>query len=308
VLKKIVQSVDVVFVELATRDQYVPHNKDHLLPVKAEEVLKKCSDCNIRLVRVSPRPLYVIQRRSMPLEADRFAFESVEFSGNEDPYISRKYYKNGSEFLKVYRFTPKQVPIAFHAEIKGLLALQGTNVCPEIIDWGKDQYTGYIRTERIYGQTLADQLGRYDTKPKRNKIVAELLRLAYELVRAGIHQNDFSAHNIFVTSDGSLRLIDFEQARSRPLYDPFAFLLWLISDVHTGRPDWYQKCVVEKLVLSGAARADPELYPDRKELAEAGLNREFIEAAFSSNDWARFVGEWHPKFRRLSEEEAAKTA
>jgi predicted Ser/Thr protein kinase len=306
-IKKIVQSVDVVFVELATRDQYVPHKKDHLLPVEAEEVLKRCVDCDIQLLRTSPRPLYLIRRRSLSLAADRFAFDSIKFSGNANSLISRKYYLNGSEFLKVYRFTPEQPPIAFEAEVQGLLAAQGTNVCPEIIDWGKNQYTGYIRMERIYGEILADQMFRHDTKEKRDKVIAELLRLACELIRGGTYQNDFSAHNIIVTSDGSLRLIDFEQARSHPIYDPFAFLLWLISDLCTGRADWYEKDIVEKLRLKDSVRADHDFYPDRKELAGAGLNSQFIEDAFSATNWTHFVKEWYPKFRDLSERQIVKT-
>lgn len=307
-LKKIVQSVDVVFVELATRDQYVPHKKDHLLPVEAEEVLKKCVDCDIQLLRSSPRPLYLIRRRSLSLAADRFAFDSIRFSGNANSLISRKYYLNGSEFLKLYRFTPEQQPIAFEAEVQGLLAVQGTNVCPGIIDWGKNQYIGYIRTERIHGQMLADQMSRHDTKEKRDKVVVELLRLAHELVRGGTYQNDFSAHNIIVTSDGSLRLIDFEQARPHPIYDPFAFLLWLLSDLYTGRADWYKRSVVEKLILKGSARADHSFYPDRKELVDAGLNSQFVEDAFSAADWTHFINEWYPKFRQLSGQQIARTA
>ena len=307
-LRKIVQSVDVVFVELATRDQYVPHKKDHLLPVEAEEVLKRCVDCDIQLLRAAPRPLYLIRRRSLSLAADRFPFASIRFSANANSLISRKYYLNGSEFLKVYRFTAEQQPIAFEAEVQGLLAVQGTNVCPGIIDWGKNQYAGYIRTERIHGQILADQMSRHDTKEKKEKVVVELLRLAHELVRGGTYQNDFSAHNIIVMSDGSLRLIDFEQARPNPIYDPFAFLLWLISDLFTGRADWYEKSDVEKLRLSGSARADHTFYPDRKELVEAGLNSQFIEDAFSDPDWTHFVNEWYPKFRQLSGQQIAKSA
>jgi SAM-dependent methyltransferase len=306
-LKKIVQSVDVVFVELATREQYVPHKKDHLLPHQAEEVFKKCVDCDIQLLRALPRPLYTIRRRSLPLAADRFPFDDVKFSGNPNSYVSRKYYSNRSEFLKLYRFTPNQGPVAFHAEVRGHLALQGKSVCPEIIDWGKNRYSGYIRTERIYGAVLSDQISRYKTKSDKDRIIAELLQLARELARAGIYQNDFSSHNMIVTSDGSLRLIDFEQTRSSALYDPFAFLLWIVSDIHTGRLESYEKRVFEQLVLAKGARVSHELYPDRQALAEAGLSREFIEDAYSATNWVSFIEEWHPKFRDLSEGMVTRT-
>ena len=113
---------------------------------------------------------------------------------------------------------------------------------------------------------------------------------------------------MIITSDGSLRLVDFELSRSRPIYDPFAFLLWIISDIHTRKLGSYERNIFQKLALSQADRVDHEFYPDRNAMAAAGLNQEFINDAFSSNDWPRFVERWHPRFLNLSEDEITKTA
>jgi hypothetical protein len=289
-----------VFVELATREQYVPHKKDHLLPRRPDEVLEKCADCDVQLLRQVPRPLYMIKRRSLTLAAGQFPFDDVKFSGNPNPTISRKYYSNRSEFLKIYRFTSDQGPVAYHAEVRGHLALQGKAVCPEIIDWGKNQYVGYVRTERIYGEVLSDRINQYRSKAERDWIIAELLRLAREIARSSIYQNDFSSHNMIITSAGSLRLIDFEQTRPLALYDPFAFLLWIISDIHTGRLESYESRVFEKIIAAKNERVGHELYPDKRQLEGAGLSQEFTEDAYSATDWVGFVEKWHPRFAATS--------
>jgi SAM-dependent methyltransferase len=310
VLRKIVHSVDAVFIELATREEYVPHKKDHLLPSEPEEVLKKCADCNIELLRVMTRPLYLIRRNTLHLGAGQFPYDSVQFSGNDLPHVSRKYYKNTSEFLKQYRFTPKQDATAFHAEVKGLLALQGTASCPEIVDWGKGQYSAYIRSERIYGTKLLNEMGRHDTQRKKDRIVTELLRIAREMARVGIYQNDFSAHNMIVTSDGSLRLIDFELTRSHPIYDPFAFLLWIIADIHAGRLGSYERNVFQNLLLSKTetGRVKAEFYPDMNALVRAGLDPEFVNDAYSTANWMQFLDKWYPRFADRSNEAVNESA
>src|SRR3954466_8281345 len=57
-MSRLSQRVDVIFVELANKQDYVAHGKDHLLPEDPAIVLSQCSDCRIELLKTSPRRLY----------------------------------------------------------------------------------------------------------------------------------------------------------------------------------------------------------------------------------------------------------
>ena len=134
-LAKLANSVDVMFIELAKREDYKSHKKDHLLPWEPDEVFSLCSNSEISLLAAEPRPLYQVRRKRLRIGSIEIEPTSIRFSENSHTAISRKYYVGSDTFLKLYRLNRHHGPRAFHNEVQSLLKLTGAGICPEILDW-----------------------------------------------------------------------------------------------------------------------------------------------------------------------------
>ena len=296
-LARLTRQVDVVFVELATRSDYKPHGKDHLLPTDPAEVLSECRDCDIELLKKSPRPLYALRRRRVRIGGEDLCVTGVHFSEHPNAAISRKYYAFADRFMKVIRFTPLQHPVTFHAEVGALLKVRGKEVGPRLLDWQVNASAGVILMERIYGPPLNTCLAEFADDLLRKRILGEMLRIGAVIHKAGFFQNDFSAHNFILTAPGQLRLLDFEQSRQHPIFDHFAFLLWIVNDLYKQAPQSYEKRIYEHLqARPDSQRASPRFYPDLRSLKSDGFLRDFIEAAETAASWGAFVVDWAARF------------
>jgi hypothetical protein len=296
-LARLSRSVDVIFVELATRADYKPHGKDHLLPIDPEEIFSECVGCRKTPLRRSQRTLYKMERTSVSVEQVTLTPMTIRFSGNNDPGISRKYYKGTKAFLKQFRWTPRQGPTSFRAEVGALLKVRDQDIAPRIIDWSEDASSGSIVMETVYGLPLHATYGAKGTDVDKVRVVSEMIRIAAVIHRNGFYQNDFSAHNFLIRSDGSLILLDFEQSQTYPAHDTFAFLLWIINDLHKGETESYKKGVYRKLGTKRKPdRAPREFYPDTASIPDLSPSlRDLIKDAEEAADWGAFVTKWDRK-------------
>ena len=207
--------------------------------------------------------------------------------------IGRKYYKGSDIFLKLFRWSNVDTVRVFRREVDALLKVKGKCIAPEILDWEESSSSGFIAMERVFGRTLDKTYGTIDRGDTKIKIVMELLRLAAACYRSGIYQNDFSAHNVLVCSDGSLRLVDFEQASPDPLYDTFAFFLWMINDIYWDGIQSYKLDVYKELEITGPdVRARREFYPDLLKLNIPPQLSPLIKDAQELERWGDFVIKW----------------
>jgi predicted Ser/Thr protein kinase len=286
--------VDVVFIELATKAEYKTHGKDHLLPIDPAEVLSECEGCDIELLKQGMRPLYVLKRKQLCLPFGVVSANIVTFSDNIRAEVSRKYYHSASSFLKVYRFNEAQTPAIFHTEVEGLLKVRDLDIAPRLLDWAVDSSAGLLLMERLYGPSLKESISCFQREDKLRAVVAESIRVASLLSEAQIYQNDFSAHNIILCSDGKLRIIDFEQACNYPIQDHFALFLWLVNDLHKGSLESYKRSIYGKLrVRSEPFRTPREFYPDLSSLKEDPFLGKIVTDAEQTEDtWHQYTKRW----------------
>jgi predicted Ser/Thr protein kinase/methylase of polypeptide subunit release factors len=300
IIGKLSKLVDVLFIELATADEYRKHDKHHHLPPVPAEVLASCTESDIRLLRPSPRPLFVITRRTNTYSE---LVESVAFSDNKNPAISRKYIYGPGTFTKFYRRSGAHDFLnTIKGEIAALYKVRDTGVAPRILDWALEQDTAWVKMERIYGPPLSTAIQQgFSSVREKQHIIKELLRIAVRLGECGIYQNDASPHNFVISSHLRLHVIDFEQARPRAVRDQFAFLLWTVNDLYMSRRESYELGVHPKLTIrSKDGRASRDLYPVNLENSFEGdtFMTDFLQAALIAPDWLDFARTWQKRFEQ----------
>lgn len=281
---RLVRQVDVLFIELARREDY-PNNP---LPADPAEALAGCVDADIVLLADNPRPLYKITRKTASVGHLRIRPERIVHSGKPESFLSRKFYFGENTFMKVFRLNKQHPATNFNVEVDALRKLLGVPFSPQILDWAKDHNTAAILMQRINGPLLKDVLPNLTVAEKRHyaRCILELHAQTHPAV--GYH-NDISAHNLIV-KDGALYLIDYEQSLSNPLMDPYAALLWSLTDIWEGSAVSYKRNAIGKLLQARVSRAPLELYPEvLPPLADITV------AAHESTDWLTFVKEWAAK-------------
>jgi SAM-dependent methyltransferase len=302
-LGRLSQTVDLIVVELARPAEYVRFGKDALLPLDPAEILEDCRDATITLIKDGKRPVYTIRRRSLTLGrgdgAQVLPYSTVRFSDHPDARVNRKYYFGSDSVTKVMRYSALQTAAKFRAERDGLLALQGLGVAPRLLAWDESATMGRIAMQRLYGPPL-NQAVRTAAAADRPRLLAEVLRIAAVLAQKGLCQNDFSAHNFILLTDGSLRMIDFELTAPIFRRDPFASLLWIAHDILSAAPESYRHVDAARLLLGqgpdGQAQvrvgrdAYPPADPAAARTAFGPVLAEILdEAAATPAPWADFV-------------------
>jgi SAM-dependent methyltransferase len=308
-IARLAQSVDFIVVELANRAEYIEAGKGHLLPVEPVEVLEACTDSTITLARVGKRPLYTIRRRKLEVGGHQSIFSERRFSNQPIGRNSRKYYFGANTFTKVIRFSSTQRDAKYTAELHGLHSLEGLNVAPRALGWDNDGQIGRICMERVYGVALPGALRLFDPAARRGAVL-EILRISAALAQAAIRQSDFSAHNMVIQSDGSLRMFDFEFAGDTYFRDPFGCFLWLVNDVMKGQLESYERLKPDHLVLqhhqrnAKGARVDAVHYPQLEAELLAPLGPELAaivaEALSTDRDWADYAQDAWARASRLA--------
>lgn len=297
-IAKIVASVDYVFIELATKDDYIQHGKDHLLPKNPAEVLDMCSDCTVELIRSAKRPFYLIKRKKIRLPTRDLLVSEPDFSVNPNPYISRKYYRcaDGS-FLKVYRTTQKQTDKSYQNEVNALLRLKGHGTAPEVLYWHATKDVQYILLSGVNGESLTSLVKTGVSRGMVPTLVKDMLRIAAATSSVGLYQNDFSLHNFILQRDRTLRLIDYDQASESTRWDNFAFFLWAVNDLWKGDLEAYRRGIFPLLAVTGNERAASFNYPDLSALKrEGGDLADIVVDAESHPDWFDFTKKWGDRF------------
>jgi serine/threonine-protein kinase len=108
----------------------------------------------------------------------------------------------------------------FERESKAVAALSHPNILA-IFDVGADQGVSYAVTELLEGETLHKRLEK-GAVPWRHAVaigaaIAEGLAAAHA---KGIIHRDLKPHNIFLTADGRVKILDFGLARIKPPASP----------------------------------------------------------------------------------------
>lgn len=296
-LARLASRVDSVFVELATREQYVKHGKDHLLPENPEEVFAACRDIEITQLASKPRPMYLLRRRRAHFGHVGIAADEIGYSLNANPQVSRKYYSGRGRFLKVYRLTAEQDLHSFHREVAGLLQMRGSGRSPEMLDWVASRDFGAIAMSHVKGPRLIKQIYSSGGMPasQRMELTRDYLALAAAVFeRVGFH-NDMQAHNLIAPRNGPMVLIDFEQAGPTPTNDPFGILLWTVFDLWGGRDPKRPEAIRSLKLAAGEQRASSALLPDFSKLSLDPRVAEMVEAARSQQNWEPFINEWRKR-------------
>lgn len=299
-------SVDFLVVELATRADYVRHGKDQELPLDPAEILEDCTDSTITLIHSSPRPIYTLRRRRLNVDGRSVDYSTRDYTDDPSGRTSRKYYFGSNTFTKVIRYTALDGPIKYDSELHGLQTLQGLNVAPEPLAWDNDGRIGRICMQRFYGPRLSTMIPKLSNRDK-SSCLREIIRIATGLASRSLYQHDFASHNYIGLSDGSLRMVDFEQSGRIPVRDPFGAFLWIAHDIMTGTLKYHREEMARKLILNDTqkerGRVAPDLYPrlDPTDLSTAfgtPLADIVSEARDTELNWQSFIKQAHDRLAK----------
>ncbi|TPG39913.1 methyltransferase domain-containing protein [Roseomonas nepalensis] len=292
-MARLVSRVDVVFVELAKREDYISHGKDHLLPWEPDEVFADCNDLEVTRLTSEPRPLYLLRRKRARFGSIEIEPTQIGFSDNFEEKISRKYYTGGKDFVKLYRFNDYQGPGDFRNEVKALLRMRDSGFAPVITDWLATPSFAAVKMSAVRGTMLREALPRFKTDTDRRRAALEILRIAHATQRRVGYHNDMAPHNLIVAADGRIVLVDFEQATAAPVIDPFGVLLWTLHDLWVGRPVSYEKSVFKSLWLeAGQSRSNPANYPEFGQVSLDETMSALVSDARIAETWDGFLNTW----------------
>lgn len=294
-------SVDFLVVELAPRADYVRHGKDLELPLEPSEIFEQCTESTITLEYDDRRPVYTLRRRRLKVNDRSVDYTSRNYSDHISGNVNRKYYFGADSFTKVIRYTALQGAGKFQAELRNLQTLRGLGIAPEPISWDNDGQIGRICMERLYGRSLDIAITERTLKDKAS-CLREIIRVCAGLAGKSLYQNDFSSHNFIMLSDGSFRMIDFEQCGSTLVRDPFAAFLWITHDIMAGTLDYHRKAIAKKIILKDMAgeRANSAVYPpmepdDLRMIFGAALSEIISEAKDTPLSWHEFIHKAHER-------------
>ncbi|MBQ7546075.1 MAG: leucine-rich repeat protein [Clostridia bacterium] len=109
----------------------------------------------------------------------------------------------------------------FGEETAALRRLTQTECISEITDYVETNGTGYAVMEYLSGQTLKARLAQCRTMSfdEAMEILAPVLRTLDEVHRNGLLHRDISPDNIFLCSDGRVKLLDFGSAQFELMQD-----------------------------------------------------------------------------------------
>lgn len=297
-LFKIASRVDCVFVELAKKEDYITHGKDHLLPDKPEYLLEGLEGYTIKKLADQPRPLYVIKKNHCALGGIHIQHTQLDYSRSKNHLISRKYYSNQHQFLKVFRFTYGQSSECYERELNALLTTQQIAVSPRLMDWTQNKGYGAILMSRLPGQPLTTRIyGKAQPSlESRLELTAQYISLNRQLFETIGFHNDLQPHNIFINEQNRLFVFDFEQASPLPQNDPYGILLWSLFDIWGGRVPNRPECIVSlKPVAQGKERSRSAIYPDFGTLEIPSLIKKLVDDAKTADNWASFISKWDLK-------------
>jgi SAM-dependent methyltransferase len=301
-LARLASGVDTVIVELALKADYVRHGKQHLFPENPEDVLTDCTDVEIEKLHDQPRPVYRLRRKVVRIGPLEIRPERIVYSHHPNALVSRKYYTGGGRFLKLFRFTQRQGPKSTEREVQALKALQHAKVVPRLLGHVVGRNSGAVLMSDVGGEPLGRRLQhptRHQITPAvRMRLSGQYLEIAKTVHDAFGYHNDLQLHNLLASKDGSLMLVDFEQAAAEPTNDPFGLLLWSLFDLWGGR-DNNRSTAIRNLRLAkrGLLPAGDHLYPDYSALKLPPQVRGLVEAAAKGGDWGAFLDEWLPVMR-----------
>lgn len=293
-LKNVLERVDIAFVELALKSDYIQHGKDHLLPENELDVFSMLPNYfEIKLIGNTPRPLYVIKNKKS------FFSGSVNLkcwlSENPNPEISRKYYLTDSEFIKVFRFTNLERDFAYEKEQTAFTYLEKHNSRKYLSRFMRYENAGAVSLPSIEGKTLLALINEdsQQSDSLKLKMVNDILSCCRDLAACGLYHNDLCLHNIIISKNGSAFLIDYEQTSNVQIYDHIALFAWLLVDISNWNTISYSFNIFEKLRLgheSNNSRVAASNYPPPDLIESAPRNiKEIYSRLMESDTWEDFL-------------------
>jgi len=277
---------DVMFLQLATREEYQHHATENPLPADPAEVLAECKNVEITHTP-GPRPFYKVERKR--LKYYDLAVERVWMRGAFNPLVDKKNFFCENGFLKIFRHISGN-EIQARQEYSGLHKIRRFEISPYPYEvWETDSYASVLM-QRLQGVNLRTYAEKNDVD---FALVQKMIYILRVLEENGLCQNDFSLENFLLEDSGRLFLLDYEHCGDLPAYDYFAFLLWNLSDWYKHTPESVHSNVFKDLELrGGATRVDPDFYPDTSGFEISSDLRALMDDALSANSWLEFTQKW----------------
>ncbi len=287
-IARLARRVDVVFVQLARKEDYANSPLGQILPREPGEIFAEVRDAAVDLLDTTERPLYRITRSHVQFGGTSVRVSSQWFSRASDIMNSKKFYVSvdGSRFIKVFRYTDKHGVLAYVRERQTLLALQARVDVPTIEDWASTGTLGAIVMQRVDGKALSDA-PNVDSGALRT-FVGGYIDFAAAMASLGLYHNDTVPQNIMMSHSKPV-FIDFDRSGTICVCDPFGMFLWTIHDIACGKispGDVYQR-----LWITQGERVGTECYPEPGSLP-TWLRSLAQDAIHTRDRWFEFARRW----------------
>lgn len=251
-LRKIARHFDFLVIELSSIRDY------DYMPEDAAELLSELSD--FRIIKLgesekNDRPIFLVQNHSKLIAGKYFKFESVKYRG-QDANVGSRIYGSDSAVLKVIPFLNDDYRQFYLNEADSYDRLRGSVYIPDLISKGEESGYFWLLMLRVQGSSL-NKLYSYSpgkvflTDSEKGKVVAKLITFLAELLDNGLYWNDISAHNIMITFEGDLKVLDFCDVSTSPRYDQVAMLTWILHDLELETAASYDLGVYKNIFTAG---------------------------------------------------------
>jgi O-antigen chain-terminating methyltransferase len=251
-LKKLMDRIPVLVVELAQKGEGKDYFWDKAAPARDLDIFNKVEDINIEKIGEFPthlsevkRPIYVISKKHVNINKRKYLIDKVSSKAYKGAPswrdISSKYYLSGDFFIKESFFEDSLSMPAVRAvnEINFMLQkernhLDGVASIPKLIDYELTDKGARLVLERAKGKLLSDIDKEAAGVELAEKVSISLVNVLAELEKNGLHHNDIRSWNTIVGNKGNVTLIDYELVATRAEEDEAISLLWTINTALAG--------------------------------------------------------------------------
>lgn len=244
-MKKTLDYVPVMYVELALKGENPKLFWNKTLPKDELEIFAKCQDITIeKLSDFSThlssikRPLYKITNNFTSVNNKKYLVKSRKFTAykNAKVGLQRTFIESSDVFIKQYEFnkSDQNNRAQIINEINFLLQLPGLKIpnLPELVDFELSSNQAKIVFNKISGQLVSEVSS--DSKVDAYKLTKYLINTLSLLEKNGWYHNDLRSWNV-MASGNNFSLIDFGLVNPRQIENNKIALLWLVNTALTGK-------------------------------------------------------------------------
>jgi 2-polyprenyl-3-methyl-5-hydroxy-6-metoxy-1,4-benzoquinol methylase len=290
-MSRVLDSSDVIYVELARKSEDVPFAWRDSLPADELDIFAGIPDLRITKLAELPalggtvaRPLYKVVKVAESYCGHEHRPLSIERSAIRDGSTrNRKYASSPTLFTKLFNIEQEDSYRRFLSERDIAQRVVAHANFPTLLASEQRGKLGVLTYKKLSGKTLMSALYEGE-KIDSGRIAVNLANILTFLSDINVFWNDLRSHNLVLTEDQAVA-VDFEVAGRHEIEHTLNIFLWLLYDLHSGSLQTQKR----QIFASGPMNVGrPPVSPEKLK----GCVSEVASVAWKCENIKHFALEW----------------